>query len=64
MALYDVAGRQVRALLTAAPRSAGRGPRVVWDGLDATGRAVGTGTYWVRLASGGETTSRRITVVR
>lgn len=64
LTIYDVAGRQVRAILAAAPRPAGRGQQEIWDGLDAGGRAVGAGTYWVRLVAGSETTSRRIAVVR
>jgi carboxypeptidase D len=64
LAIYDVAGRTVRVLLAATPRPAGRGQHETWDGRDAGGRAVGAGTYWVRLAVGNETASRRVTVVR
>jgi hypothetical protein len=64
LAIYDVAGRQVRELLAAAPRPAGAGQEKVWDGRDAAGRPVGVGTYWIRLVAGSEVTSQRIAVVR
>jgi carboxypeptidase D len=64
LTMYDVAGRKVRALLAATTRPAGRGQHEDWDGRDSDGRAVGAGTYWIRLEAGNETTSRRITVVR
>ena len=64
LAIYDVAGRKVRAILAGTPRAAGRGQQELWDGCDAGGRAVEAGTYWIRLEAGNETTSRRVTVVR
>ena len=64
LAIYDAAGRKVRALLVATPRPAGRGQREDWNGRDADGRAVGAGTYWIRLEAGSKTASRRVTVVR
>jgi hypothetical protein len=64
LAIYDVEGRNVRKLLAATPRPAGRGQQESWDGCDASGRAVRAGTYWIRLEAGNETISRRVTVVR
>lgn len=64
LSVYDVVGREVRVLLAAVTLPAGRGQHVMWDGRDAGGRAVGAGAYWIRLEAGGETTSRRVAVVR
>jgi hypothetical protein len=52
--VYDAAGRVVRRLLTAAPRSAGRNEQI-WDGRDDAGREVAAGVYLYRL----ETPERR-----
>ena len=63
LAVYDPAGRLVRVL-----RSSGlQGPgthRVTWDGRDATGRSVASGTYVVRLSVGGASASRKVVLVR
>ncbi len=50
LAVYDISGRRVATLVD------GRvGPgehKVVWDGTDASGRAVASGVYFARLESG------------
>ena len=47
LAIYDLRGQRVRVLIQGS-RSAGA-YRVAWDGLDAEGRGVGTGVYFMRL---------------
>ena len=41
----------------------GRGP-AAWTGLDAEGRRLAPGTYFLRLVAGGRVESARVTVVR
>ncbi len=53
VAVYDLAGRRVRALV-AASLDAGE-QRITWDGRDDAGARVSAGIYFVRLsAAGGE----------
>ena len=59
--ILDVAGRQVR-VLAAGPRTAGRWA-IGWDLRDESGRAVGPGIYFARLAAGSERVVRRIAVL-
>ena len=62
LAIYDAAGRELRALVDETRPS---GEQVVkWDLRDALGRAVGPGVYFARLSAGGQTMTRRIAVVR
>jgi hypothetical protein len=49
IAIYDSRGRKVRSL-TEQVRAAGWNV-VEWDGRDDHGRAVGSGTYFAKLAS-------------
>ncbi len=62
LAVYDVAGRLVRTLvdggLTAGSHEA------VWDGNDASGRAVGSGLYLARLTCGGSALTVRMGLIR
>jgi hypothetical protein len=60
LAIYDPQGRAVRDLRTL-PSATGW-HEIVWDGLDNAGRAVPSGSYWVRLWTPGVT--RTIRVVR
>ncbi|MAE69602.1 MAG: hypothetical protein CME06_03930 [Gemmatimonadetes bacterium] len=62
LAIYDIAGRLVRALVD---RSvvAGR-HRFAWDGLNRGGSSVASGVYVVRLETGGARESRRVVVLR
>jgi len=60
--IYDCRGRLLTRLVDDE-----MGPgfhRVAWDGNDASGRPVAAGTYFFRLASGGESRSRTMTVFR
>ena len=60
--LYDVRGRLVRSLVDSQ-----REPGVhhaVWDGLDARGRAVASGTYLALLRAGGERRRTKLVLLR
>ncbi len=59
--VHDVTGRLIRHL-EAGSRSAGR-HATRWDGTDARGHKLPSGVYFVRLNAGGETTSRRVTLI-
>ena len=60
--VYDAAGQRVRTLLSR-PLSAGL-HSVNWDGRDADGHAVGSGTYFVRLEAPGFRTERKMLLLR
>ena len=60
--IYDAAGRLVRTLSTGT-RSAGT-HTVEWDGLDDTGAAAASGTYFFRLESESGAESRKALLVR
>jgi hypothetical protein len=55
-AVYDLAGRRVRTL----PTSAAEPDVVRWDGRDASGRVVASGTYFVRPVWAGEGAAARV----
>ncbi len=61
--IYDVAGRLVRLLLDE-EREGGRDLRMVWDGLDAGGRAVASGIYFCRLETVDTALLRKLVVMR
>ncbi|MBM4118095.1 choice-of-anchor D domain-containing protein [bacterium] len=62
LAVYDVPGRLVRELLNE-QRPAGE-HAVVWDGRDESGRAAGTGVYFVRLEAAGLAESQKLVLLR
>ena len=62
LAVHDLRGRVVRELF-AESRRAGA-DHVVWDGLDATGRAAASGVYTVRLETSAGAAEQRVTLVR
>jgi hypothetical protein len=62
LSVFDVAGRLVRTL---ANESMPQGSHeAVWDGRDATGREVGSGSYLARLEFGGKVEVVRMGLVR
>lgn len=60
VAVFDVVGRKVATLVSAAP-GAGR-HAVAWDRRDAAGRAARAGVYFVRASAGGASVTRRVVV--
>jgi len=60
--IYDVQGRLVRSLVSGV-RPAGPN-EVRWDGADARGRGVASGTYFARLQAGGQQAVTSLTLVR
>jgi hypothetical protein len=61
VALYDVAGRLVRSLVSG-PVAAGAHD-VVWDGRDDAGQRVASGVYLARVKSPGASLTRRVVVL-
>lgn len=62
LAVFDLAGRLVRTLVDESMAAGGH--EVVWDGRDASGREVGSGTYQARLSFGGRVEVVRMVMVR
>jgi len=60
--IYDAAGRLVRVLAEGG-RPAGRYAEL-WDGCDASGRAVASGVYFYRLDAGAFTQTRKMILLR
>ncbi len=60
--VFDMAGRRVRTLVDEV-RSAGS-HTAMWDGLDDAGNRAPSGTYFCRMVSGGEETSRKMTMIK
>jgi len=61
--IFDVMGREVRALISQAEYPAGK-HAVVWDGRDNNGQAVATGQYIYRLEFGGFVKSKVMTLLK
>lgn len=62
LAIFDLAGRRVRTLVDEHLAS-GR-HQVPWDGRDAAGRAVASGSYLARLVAGGTETNVKLMLLR
>jgi len=60
IAVYDVQGRRVNRWQVT-PRSAGR---VSWDGRGSSGRAVGSGVYWIRVEDGAPGPALKVLIAR
>jgi hypothetical protein len=60
VAIYDLAGREVR-LVAEAPYEAGEFTER-WNGADASGAAVASGVYFAKLQAGGREFVRRIAI--
>lgn len=60
--IYDMMGKLVRELI-----NEDRGPgryRVVWDGLDQSGRRLASGLYLYQLRAGGFSTARKLILMK
>ena len=62
LGLYDVRGRLVRTLVDGV-QTAGLN-EMRWDGRDARGRAVSSGTYFARLQAADQVLVKSLTLVR
>jgi hypothetical protein len=62
LVVYDVAGRLVRRVLDEARPIGSHGVR--WDGTDLGGRAVPSGTYFVRFEADGVQETRKLVLIR
>ena len=60
LCLYDMAGELVRSFTV----PAGATSSIRWDGTDARGRDAGAGVFYVRMAAGEATVTRRIVRLR
>ncbi len=63
LAVFDVAGRRVRQLLTAAAYPAGRHTEI-WDGKDNHGRTVGAGVYFYRIMAGPHVVTKKMLLLK
>lgn len=63
LAIFDVAGRRVRAF-DLGERAAGTPHAVTWDGRDERGRALAPGVYFYRLDAGGESARGGLAIIR
>jgi hypothetical protein len=62
LSIYDVSGRLVRVLVDGELPAGGH--EAIWDGRDASGRGMGSGTYFARLLANGRGETVRIGLVR
>ena len=62
LAIYDVAGRQIRTLVR--ERQAAGRHEVAWDGCDGAGRPLPSGLYLYRLVAGAQRQARTLTLLR
>ena len=62
LALFDLAGRRVRTLVSA---QLAAGPQsITWDGRDDSGRAQASGVYFARLEAGPRRETAKLILVR
>jgi len=62
LTVHDARGRHV-ATLVDGPQTVGT-HEAIWDGRDATGKAMPSGTYYLRLETVGSTLTRSATLIR
>jgi flagellar hook assembly protein FlgD len=58
ISVHDLNGRRIRVLLDENRQSGSH--QVTWDGRDGSGRTVASGTYFVRLSSGGASSVAKV----
>jgi len=63
LTVFDVTGRVVRRLQTGTWQAAGI-HQAVWNGRDERGRGVASGVYFYRLDAGGESSTRRMVLMK
>jgi len=63
LTVFDVSGRVVRRLQTGKRQAAGS-HQAVWNGRDERGRGVASGVYFYRLVAGGESSTRRMVLMK
>lgn len=56
--IYDMSGRAIRTLTDTEMQAAEHS--LIWDGLDESGNAVGTGVYFCRLQACGQTVTQKM----
>ena len=61
--IFDLQGRRVRSLVSRVHMPGGV-HRVVWRGVDDSGRGVASGSYFCRLSAGGFVQTQRMTLVK
>jgi len=61
--IFDLSGRRIRSILTPTMQQPGL-YTLSWNGHDDQGRALPSGVYLYRLASGADATSRRMVLIR
>jgi subtilisin family serine protease len=61
ISIYDIAGRMVKSF-TIDPKPLA--PCVIWNGDDRAGRPVTTGVYFIKLTTGDEEITKKISVLR
>ena len=62
LGVFDLSGRLIRTLVSETRASGNH--TVTWDGRNDSGGAVSSGMYFYKYSSGGETTSRKMTLVK
>lgn len=62
VAVYDLRGHRVRVLLDGTLPAGGH--ELGWDGRDAQGGTLASGTYFLRLQSGGKVLTQRMSLLR
>jgi hypothetical protein len=61
--IFDVAGREVRALVEGTEWNVGS-HRVIWDGRDGAGRELPSGVYFLRLEAGEREGASRVVLMK
>jgi hypothetical protein len=62
LAIYNLLGQKIKTLVDGV--QTGGVYDVVWDGKDASGKAVGSGVYFYRLETSGVVKTRKMMLIR